>query len=35
MPFCRMLASAEDLRAKFEVFGELRDVYIPRDYYTQ
>ncbi|GIL51359.1 hypothetical protein Vafri_7360 [Volvox africanus] len=27
--------TAEDLRAKFEKFGELRDVYIPRDYYTQ
>ncbi|PNH01045.1 Serine/arginine-rich splicing factor 12 [Tetrabaena socialis] len=27
--------TAEDLRAKFETYGELRDVYIPRDYYTQ
>ncbi|GIL51381.1 hypothetical protein Vafri_7379 [Volvox africanus] len=26
---------AEDLRAKFEKYGELKDVYIPRDYYTQ
>ncbi|KXZ49355.1 hypothetical protein GPECTOR_22g949 [Gonium pectorale] len=27
--------TAEDLRATFEKYGELRDVYIPRDYYTQ
>ncbi|EFJ50216.1 hypothetical protein VOLCADRAFT_120666 [Volvox carteri f. nagariensis] len=26
---------AEDLRSKFEKYGELKDVYIPRDYYTQ
>lgn len=25
----------EDLRAKFERYGEIRDVYMPRDYYTQ
>ncbi|PNW73811.1 hypothetical protein CHLRE_13g573650v5 [Chlamydomonas reinhardtii] len=27
--------TVDDLRKKFEKFGELRDVYIPRDYYTQ
>eukprot|EP00250_Pteridium_aquilinum_P008006 c17598_g1_i4 orf=67-396(-) len=25
---------AEDLRAPFKRFGQLRDVYLPRDYYT-
>jgi len=26
---------AGDLRRLFEKYGEVRDVYIPRDYYTQ
>ncbi|MEW5307388.1 MAG: hypothetical protein WDW36_009791 [Sanguina aurantia] len=25
----------EELRAKFEKYGEVRDIYMPRDYYTQ
>lgn len=25
----------EDVRAKFERYGEIRDIYLPRDYYTQ
>mmetsp|Transcript_23633 Transcript_23633/g.3925 ORF Transcript_23633/g.3925 Transcript_23633/m.3925 type:complete len:85 (+) Transcript_23633:134-388(+) len=25
----------EDLRKFFEDFGEIRDIYIPRDYYTR
>jgi hypothetical protein len=24
----------EDLRAKFETYGEIRDAYLPRDYHT-
>mmetsp|Transcript_11653 Transcript_11653/g.24997 ORF Transcript_11653/g.24997 Transcript_11653/m.24997 type:complete len:241 (-) Transcript_11653:568-1290(-) len=30
-----MDARAEDVRAMFERYGEVRDVYLPRDYYTQ
>lgn len=29
--FCR----SDELRALFERFGEVRDVYLPRDYYTE
>lgn len=25
---------ADEVREKFERFGEIRDVYLPRDYYT-
>ncbi|KAA6418703.1 MAG: pre-mRNA splicing factor [Trebouxia sp. A1-2] len=27
-------ARADEVREKFERFGEIRDVYLPRDYYT-
>jgi hypothetical protein len=30
-----MLYRAEDIRAKFERYGEVRDVYLPKDYYTR
>ncbi len=33
--FVSVRRRAEDLRAKFEKYGEVRDVYLPRDYYTQ
>lgn len=26
---------AEDIRKEFERFGDVRDVYIPRDFYTR
>lgn len=25
----------EELRQRFEKYGEVRDIYMPRDYYTQ
>lgn len=32
---CFMMNRPEDLRSEFEKFGEVRDVYIPKDYYTR
>lgn len=29
------LRRADDVRAKFERYGDVRDVYLPKDYYTQ
>lgn len=28
-------ARPEDVRAKFERYGEVRDIYLPKDYYTK
>ncbi len=30
----RFCFRADEVREKFERFGEIRDVYLPRDYYT-
>jgi hypothetical protein len=31
---CSQICRPEDLRAPFERFGPVRDIYLPRDYYT-
>lgn len=33
--FWLFLCRSDELRALFERFGEVRDVYLPRDYYTE
>lgn len=30
-----LLRRPDDVRHKFEAFGEIRDVYLPLDYYTK
>jgi RNA recognition motif-containing protein len=30
-PTCR----SEEVREKFERYGEIRDIYLPKDYYTK
>lgn len=35
MPLSTVVCSVEDLRHAAEKYGRVRDVYIPRDFYTQ
>jgi hypothetical protein len=32
---CAVLCRPEDIRKEFERYGDVRDVYIPKDFYTR